>query len=188
MKFEQVKKVGYGKYIAVVLFIAVMISLGIMYILHKSGSAEDINKLKIRGIENLKKGDYDSAIRDYSDILDYEQDVMVYYNRGVAYLGKGEYPQAIADFSEAIKLNPENTSALNNRAIAYYYSGDYDESIKDYTAVLSANPKFGIAYLGRGNAFSMKGDSVRAATDYHKALSLGITAAKNKLLVLKQHQ
>ena len=51
------------------------------------------------------KGDYDQAIKDYSEAIKLKPGLAdAWYNRGVAYYTEDNYDQAIKDFSEAIKL------------------------------------------------------------------------------------
>ena len=56
----------------------------------------------------LYKGNYDQAIKDYSEAIRLKPgDVKAWNNRGIVYRRKGEYDLAIQDFSEAIKLKPD---------------------------------------------------------------------------------
>jgi tetratricopeptide (TPR) repeat protein len=43
---------------------------------------------------------------------------VAFYDRGNAYQQKGDFDHGIADYDQAIKLNPNFTTAINNRAAA----------------------------------------------------------------------
>jgi len=59
-----------------------------------------------------KKGDYDSAIADYSQAIKINPNYAdAYYNRGLAYDDKGDNVKAEADFEEVLRLNPNDTQA-----------------------------------------------------------------------------
>ena len=57
----------------------------------------------IRGLSYSYKQEYDSAIKDYSKVIELNpQYDEAYYNRGIAYSDKQEYDSAIKDYSKAI--------------------------------------------------------------------------------------
>src|SRR4051794_24321042 len=65
-----------------------------------------------RGVEALKKKDYDQAIaRLDAFIRANPQSAAAYLSCGKAQAGKKQYDRAIADFSEAIHLDPKSTEA-----------------------------------------------------------------------------
>src|SRR5438128_2558409 len=87
----------------------------------------------IKGLEWLKKKEYDKAIADFSEAIRILPDNATgYLTRGGAYHSKKEYDKAIADFSEAIRLDPKSSLAFASRGLAYKSKKDYDKAIADY--------------------------------------------------------
>jgi tetratricopeptide (TPR) repeat protein len=127
-----------------------------------------------RGYANYDKKDYDSAIADYSKVIQLNpKDYAAFNNRGLAYMdGKKDYNRAIADYSEAIRLDPKYPRALYNRGNAYKNGKkDYDRAIADYTEAIRFNPNVAVYYYNRGEAYmNGKIDYDQAIEDYTKAL------------------
>ncbi|GHV78305.1 hypothetical protein AGMMS49944_00960 [Spirochaetia bacterium] len=72
-----------------------------------------------RGITFYYKGDYVTAIADFTDALKLDpNNTATYINRGASYFHKEDYDRAIADCTQAIKLDPNN-------AKAYYFRLEY---------------------------------------------------------------
>ena len=94
-----------------------------------------------RGLNALRKGDYDLAIADYSEAIHLKPDfVEAYINRGYVYGQKRDYDRAIADYNEAVRLQPNGWLAYINRANSYEHKGDWDRAIADYTEAMRAKP------------------------------------------------
>ncbi len=108
--------------------------------------------LNNRGSAYSKRGDYQSALKDFdraAQISPAYADPL--YNRGVVHNALGDYPRAMADFSEAIRINPQYEDAYNNRGIIRGAMGDYKGAIEDLAAAVSLNPQFAKAYYNRGS-------------------------------------
>ena len=137
------------------------------------------------------KGEYDSAIVDYTKAIELNPDYAeAYNNRGVAYHLKKEYDSAIIDFSKAIELNPDYAIAYNNRGRAYGVKGEVDSlttrpdspdskravirAIKDYNPAIGLNPELAPAYYNRGVAWLRLREWERAESDLTIARDMGI--------------
>jgi len=104
-------------------------------------NSKDANLYYDQGNNYYKKGDYDKAIADYSQVIKLDPNhANAYYNRGVAYDKKGNYDKAITDYSQVIKLVPNHANAYYNRGNVYYNKGNYDQAIADYSQVIRINP------------------------------------------------
>ena len=88
------------------------------------------------------KGEYDAAIKDYSEAIRLKPDyAKAYTNRGIAYGKKGEYDEAINDFSEVIRLKPDDASGYTNRGIAYKKQGDQARADADFAKAKELNAR-----------------------------------------------
>jgi tetratricopeptide (TPR) repeat protein len=126
-----------------------------------------------RGILFYKRGDYETAIEDFTEVLKLNPDyAAAYFNRGVAYNDKKDYDRAIADYTQAIRLDPDLAPAYNNRGAAYNDKKDYDRAIADFTQAIRLDPDLAPAYTGRGIAYVGKKDYDRAIADYTQAIRL----------------
>ena len=128
---------------------------------------------KNRGVAYDFKGDYDSAIEDYSTrIKQNSNDAEAYNNRGNTYGNKGDYDLAIEDYTQAIKLKPQLAEAYNNRGTAYVQTGAIDSAIKDFDKAIELKNDYAIAYCSRGVVYGSQGDNERAISDYTQAIEL----------------
>jgi len=126
-----------------------------------------------RGILFAACGDYERAIRDFTQALRLDPDMPGAYNsRGLAHFARTDYDQAIADFTQAINLDSNYAAAYYNRALVYASKGNYDRAIDDYNQAIRLNPKDDWTYNNRGIAYYNKEDYDRAIQDYTKAISL----------------
>ncbi len=92
-----------------------------------------------------KIGDFKSAIRDYSSVIEKEDNANVhaYHNRGISYERIEEFNKAIEDFTEVIRLDPKNGNAFFNRGCCYDTVGELDLAITDYSVALELDMKNG---------------------------------------------
>jgi tetratricopeptide (TPR) repeat protein len=121
----------------------------------------------------LSRGDYVTAIEEYTQAIRLDPNYAVaYHKRGWAYDDKGDYDRAIADCTQAIRLDPNYADAYNVRGVAYRNKGDYDRAIADYTQAIRLDPNYAKAYNNRGAAYYYKMDYDRAIADCNQAIRL----------------
>ncbi len=94
------------------------------------------------GIIKYQAGDYDGAIADFDNAINYESDTafsMIYSYRGIAKTKLGEFSGAIEDFDKAIDLQPTNimhyanwVKNYYNRGVARFYINDLDGACADW--------------------------------------------------------
>jgi Flp pilus assembly protein TadD len=100
------------------------------------------------------------------------QDSFLYYNRGNAYAEKGQYQPAIDDYNEALRLQPNFTSAYFNRGNVYKNLGQYKMAIKDYNNTIRLSPDFIVAYNFRGLDYGKLGEYELALENFNEAIRL----------------
>lgn len=79
------------------------------------------------------KGEYDSAVTDYSRAIELNpKETSIYLNRGLVFYHKKSYDLAVADYNKAIELNPKDSTAFFNRGNSYEKMGDVTKAVADY--------------------------------------------------------
>jgi Flp pilus assembly protein TadD len=93
------------------------------------------------------------------------------YNLGCKALAAGDVAKATTLFKQAVKLDPNDTDALNNLAVCYIDSGEFAKADPLLHKVLKLNAKYRGADLNIGAGYILKGEpasgeeSTRKATD-----------------------
>jgi tetratricopeptide (TPR) repeat protein len=140
-----------------------------------------IKQLDERGKMYYDNGQYDKAIKDFSELIELmPESTRHYLFRGHAYKEKKDYDRAITDFTTALKLedpnNPKNKLIYTSRGHAYKGKKDYDRAITDFTTALKLedpnNPKNEIIYNERGYSYLEKRNYDKALADFNKAVQL----------------
>lgn len=94
------------------------------------------------GMQAADEGDYEVAIRYYSQSLDlnpaYQQ---AYTHRGWAKYMRGNYAEAAEDLTKAIQINGSKWG-YNQRGQAYIRLNKFDEAMKDFQKALSIDPEY----------------------------------------------
>ena len=80
----------------------------------------------------IKKGAYDTALRDIEDaILNHYIEAEIFETRGQIYLEQRDYESAMHDFSTAINRGAEKSTTFKNRSKAYLLMGKLDLALGD---------------------------------------------------------
>jgi tetratricopeptide (TPR) repeat protein len=101
--------------------------------------------------DNLRrKGSYDLAIKDYSQVIAMNpNEPTTYNNRGLTYHDIGDIDLAIKDFDKAITLNPKLEFPYNSRGNAYSSKGNFDRAVKDFDRASVLKPEAAYAHSQR---------------------------------------
>jgi tetratricopeptide (TPR) repeat protein len=126
-----------------------------------------------RGIAFMKRGQFDMAIRDYTEAISRKPaDLKALFNRAVVFEKLNLLSQAIADYSAAIAIKPSYYEAYNNRGVLYERLGRQDRALDDYNAAISLRPSYFQAYLNRGRVLDRAGQIDKALADFDRAIGL----------------
>ena len=103
-----------------------------------------------------------------------------YYQANALWDGeKFTEPQKTVEYlNNAIKIQPDFTSAYCDRGMAYDDMGQYQRAINDYNEAIRLQPDLAAAYSNRGVAYGKLGQQQRAIEDYNAAISLQPALAK----------
>ncbi len=128
------------------------------------------------GLEEMRKGNYDAAIRDFSLAINAsalpQATAGLYLNRAQAREKKGDLKGALADINDSLRQLPGNAYAHMNRASLLRRMGDDEGALKDYTRAVKANSKLSMAYLYRGLTLVGLGRDAEAQKDFDKFLKM----------------
>ncbi len=126
-----------------------------------------------KGFRAHDRGDYEEALKYFSQFIEKYPDVAnTYNNRGITKGNLEDYKGAIQDFNKAIEINLNYADAYSNRGVAKYKLEDLRGAIKDYNRAIEINPNFAYAYFNRGTAKGDLDDCRDAIKDYNKAIEI----------------
>ena len=98
------------------------------------------------GVQALNRGDYDGAIRLFTQALrpgelSGDDREFAYLNRGNAYAAKGDYQHAVADLKEALRLKPDDADAQSSlQAALAKQAGSQQDAAAPPTSSNSGDP------------------------------------------------
>ncbi|KAI8391321.1 uncharacterized protein BYT42DRAFT_190123 [Radiomyces spectabilis] len=96
---------------------------------------------KEKGNAFFQRKEYTKAIVHYSQAIDLDPSVAVYFvNRAMAYLKLNRYLEAERDCTRGLQLQPKNVKALWRRGIALRELGRVEEARKDFEVALALEP------------------------------------------------
>eukprot|EP01135_Chromosphaera_perkinsii_P007837 Nk52_evm29s1020 gene=Nk52_evmTU29s1020 len=110
----------------------------------KVSAAKDVeaaNAKKVEGNEFMKIGQYENAVRSYTDAIQIDNTNHIYFsNRAAAYTNLKKYEQAIADCEKSIKLDSSYSKAYSRMGMAYFSLGEYEKAKEAYKQALDLEP------------------------------------------------
>ena len=132
-----------------------------------------------RGYEASQRGEYESAIADYSEAIRINpNDATVYYNRGTSSYRIGRYESAIADFDEAIRINPNDERFYNNRGLAKTDFRQYESAIADFDEAIRINPNDVYFHYHRGLVNNNLEEYESAIADFDETIRINSAYAE----------
>jgi len=124
---------------------------GLWALWSRSGDAA-IDKLMVRGVQEMEAGRHKSAIATFSEVVKRKPEFAEGWNkRATVHYLAGDYKRSIADCDQVLKRNPGHFGALSGLGQIYYQLERYDESLAWFRKALEVNPNM------VGVEFSIKG-------------------------------
>jgi len=144
-----------------------------------------------RGDSYSRLEQYQNAINDCNtfinlntNVMYFEQTLLVWITRGRAYISIGKYDEAINDFTHVIITGTRETSnlydlyvslAYHDRSRAYSAINNNNSAISDLTNSIRLNPNSASSYYFRGLLYASNRDYRNAKDDFYRATQLDPT-------------
>jgi tetratricopeptide (TPR) repeat protein len=140
--------------------------------------------LRTRARANLQKGDYDTAIVEFTELIrNGSRDPADYDGRGTAYGSKQQFDLAMADFSQAVGLSGHTWHPHSKRAEIHMRRGDLDQALGDLNAAIRDHAANEVrVFLQRGRVHLRKEAYRPALDDFDKVVELAPNFAEGYLL------
>ncbi len=128
---------------------------------------ENNNALLQSGENYLSRGQYDSAIARYCEVISKDPlNKYAYKSRADANSFNGDTLKPLDDYSKAIEIDNKYYSAWIGRALFNRYTlKKYDDAIADYDMAISLKPQYIFLFKYRGELYLEKGDTDKAILD-----------------------
>lgn len=136
------------------------------------------------GYAYMKKGDLDSALKNFQDVLDKlkardgdfsrepETAFKAFVGIGETWIKKSDFEKARENFEEALKLSPKDEALAYSVGEIYFENKNIDEAIKYYELATSIKPDWWKPYAKLGYCYLNKGDIQKSIEYLKKALEL----------------
>ncbi|XP_075225608.1 stress-induced phosphoprotein 1 [Lycorma delicatula] len=102
---------------------------------------EKVEALKTKGNTALQSGNFNDAIKCYSEAIQIDPNNHVLFsNRSAAFAKAGDYDKALKDAEDTIKIKPDWAKGYSRKGAALHYLGRHDEAIDAYETGLKFDP------------------------------------------------
>ncbi|XP_013179357.1 PREDICTED: stress-induced-phosphoprotein 1 [Papilio xuthus] len=102
---------------------------------------EQVNQLKEKGNAALASGDFDVAVRHYTEAINLDpSNHVLYSNRSAAHAKAENYVAALEDANKTVSLNPTWSKGYSRKGSALAYLGRFEEAIATYEKGLELEP------------------------------------------------
>jgi cytochrome c-type biogenesis protein CcmH/NrfG len=136
-------------------------------------SAQDLEAIFNRGLENLKAEKYQACISDFKSYIAKRPEVpQAHYNLGICYADLNKHLDAIDAYREAVRLKPDYYNAYVQLGNELDYAKQYNDAVVAYNKAIKLDPNNPSAYTELGVAQNSAGNYALAAASYKKAIEL----------------
>jgi tetratricopeptide (TPR) repeat protein len=113
---------------------------GLWLLWSRSGDPE-IDRLMLRGTEEMQSGDLAKAVSTFSEIINSRPEFAEGWNRrATAHYLAGDYRNSIADCAEVLKRNSRHFGALSGLGQIHFALGELERALEWYRRALEVNP------------------------------------------------
>lgn len=113
----------------------------------------------------------------------YPADFAAHFNLGALMLSREDVASAIGYLQDALRVEPEQTAALNTLGAALDLAGRHDEAVEHFRHALRVQPDYASARYNLATALAAQGKLEEAAVNFRQVLSAapGDRAARDRL-------
>ncbi|WP_175413359.1 tetratricopeptide repeat protein [Methanosarcina mazei] len=126
----------------------------------------------ICAFEYYERSEYDSALKTFKCIKNYENDGSILFYIATCCLSEGELNESLEYFNRLLELNPQYSDAWNNKGVTLSELGRYEEAIEAYNKTVELNPKDSVAWYNKGTALYESSHYEEAIETYDKAIEI----------------
>ncbi len=132
----------------------------VLFVTVSSAQERDPDKLLNDAIQAQQRGDYQSAITDYRQLLQLRPDnIEAKVNLGAALAHVGQFDEAIAMYRSALPSLKDKNPVLLNLGLAYYKKGDLAKAREQFATLHHSSPNNVQAAILLADAEIKLGDS-----------------------------
>lgn len=135
-------------------------------------NADSLQDLLQAGLEAHQRGDLDSAIACYQQVLQETPSVDAYANLGVALRMQGCLQAAIIAYRRTLELDSDHVATLSNLGGAYRAIGQPQKAIPLLTKAIGLQPDFASAQYNLGLVYMDSGEPTKAIPYFEAAIAL----------------
>ena len=157
---------------------------------------DTINDAKIKANNYFKSNNYDQAINEYTKLLEFDPEnknfmSIILTNRALCYKKQGKNMEALKDADQAIKYNPNYSTAYIRRALIYEEFKMFDDAKSDLSKAKELDPN-NSKIDGYMNEANQKAEQARNR-DYYQILGINRNATAEEIkkayrkMALKYH-
>lgn len=138
--------------------------------------ANDVNILTYSGQNYSRRGQYDSALIRFNEIISHNPgDKKAYSERGWVYYYKKDTALALNDFNKAIEIDSGYFDAIFGRAYLYLYLMNYYSlAINDFDKLLELEPDYIYLYKYRAEAYIKLDNQSKALSDLYASINYDV--------------
>jgi len=132
----------------------------------------DTDAYEQRGGLNYLLGDHETAVSDYSFVIQVRPEASMYINRGMAYLEQSNFNHALRDLETAMSIEKNDPETYRIIGDVYFAKSDLESAIEYYGRALDIDPNNEQTLNNRGNTYHEMGLEALALQDYDHAISV----------------
>ncbi|MCA6073611.1 tetratricopeptide repeat protein [Fulvivirga sedimenti] len=119
---------------------------------------------------NTRIKQYDEAVKNYTDYLNFQPSESVYFKRAVLYAELREWESSLNDWDSVLSINPKNPEAYRNRGLSNFQVQDYRSAINDFNnaLLLDEDP---YTFINRGYSYYLINEPRKAMEDFDTGLA-----------------
>eukprot|EP00331_Platyophrya_macrostoma_P002565 CAMPEP_0176419818 /NCGR_PEP_ID=MMETSP0127-20121128/8265_1 /TAXON_ID=938130 /ORGANISM="Platyophrya macrostoma, Strain WH" /LENGTH=509 /DNA_ID=CAMNT_0017800351 /DNA_START=58 /DNA_END=1587 /DNA_ORIENTATION=- len=139
---------------------------------------------KEKANEAFKRGDYEEAIKYYTDSLELDPgyksyNSIIFANRAAAQMKLTKYQEALADVDKSIELNADYAKAYFRRGEIKILLEDFEDAVRDFKKVHQLDPQY--AGIREKIHETEKAAKKAARKDYYKILGVSKEATEEEI-------